>query len=193
MVYDFLRQINPEHPHKLVQMYVYLYGRADTSFLKESLPAFPILNRARLEAACFNPQAPMPFPFTVLTGILAHAAAHMPDLRSRIRELWKVVLSLEENEFRQPRLQTLQLTLLDIWGRPSTSPGYNHASLCRVRLFPYGREVALKSRQLERHKCLAYIGIVISGNYQSGRGQSARGYGGVYMFSTSGTYHVSYL
>jgi hypothetical protein len=152
-----------------------------------------MLNRARLEAACFNPQAPMPFPFTVLTGILAHAAAHMPDLRPRIRELWKVVLSLEENEFRQPRLQTLQLTLLDIWGRPSTSPGYNHASLCRVSLFPYGRAVTLISRQLERHKYLAYTVIVISGNYQSGRGQCARGYGGVYMFSTSGTYHVSHL
>jgi hypothetical protein len=134
----------------------------------------------------------MPFPFTVLTGILAHAAAHMPDLRPRIRELWKVVLSLEENEFRQPRLQTLQLTLLDIWGRPSTSPGYNHASLCRVRV-SYHVRVRLMCRQLERHKCLAYIGIVISGNYQNGRGQSERGYGGVYMFSTSGTYHVPHL
>lgn len=92
----------------------------------------PILNRARLQSACFNPQAITPFPYTVLTGILTHAAAHFPDLRPKIRELWKIVLSLEENEYRQPRLQTLQLTLLDIWGRPCSSPGHNHAALCRV-------------------------------------------------------------
>jgi hypothetical protein len=132
----------------------------------------------------------MPFPFTVLTGLLAHAAAHLPDLRPRIRELWKVVLSLEENEYRQPSLQTLQLTLLDIWGRPSTSPGYNHTSLCRVRLLSCGKVFSLISRRLERHKYLAYIAIVISGNYQSGRGQSERESGGVYMFSTSGMYPV---
>lgn len=108
------------------------FAKHSCRFLRESLPAMPILNRSRLQSACFNPQAPTPFPYTVLTGILTHAAAHFPDLRAKIRELWKIVLGLEENEYRQPRLQTLQLTLLDIWGRPCSSPGHNHAALCRV-------------------------------------------------------------
>jgi len=160
-------------------------GWADCSFLKESLPAFPILNRARLEAACFNPQAPMPFPYTVLTGILTHAAAHMPDLRPRIRELWKIVLSLEDNEYRQPRLQTLQITLLDIWGRPCSSPGFNHTSLCRVCPgIPFASE--LIRRQLERHSYSACIGTVTSGNYQNGNDQSVRGSGGPFTSLTSG-------
>jgi hypothetical protein len=140
MVYDILRDINPGYPQKMVQMLVTVppnpglgcFADPLRSFLKESLPAFPILHRARLESACFNPQATTSFPYTVLTGILAHAAAHLADLRPRTRELWKVVLSLEENEYRQPRLQTLQITLLDILGRPCSSPGYNHTSLCRV-------------------------------------------------------------
>lgn len=158
-------------------------------FLKESLPAMPILNRARLQSACFNPQAPTPFPYTVLTGILTHAAAHFANLRPRIRELWKIVLSLEENEYRQPRLQTLQLTLLDIWGRPCSSPGHNHAALCRVSDVQRQPERDVKAdvdRLSERLNYWDYTGTAIGGSCQSGNAQCVKGYGGPYMSLTSG-------
>lgn len=149
----------------------------------------PILNRTRLQSACFNPQAPAPFPYTVLTGILAHAAAHLVELRPKIRELWKVVISLEENEYRQPRLQTLQLTLLDIWGRPCSSPGHNHAALCRVSEARGAREIELRDvpcRPSVLLNCWGCIGIATSGNCQDGNDVSGSVYGGRSTSLTSG-------
>jgi hypothetical protein len=63
---------------------------------------------------------------------MAHAAIHVPSLRHRIKELWSIVLHLLDNEYRQPRLQTIQLALIDIYGRPTLNPGGNHISISRV-------------------------------------------------------------
>jgi hypothetical protein len=89
----------------------------------------PILRQSKLEYACYANEGVEP---SILTGIIAHAAIHMISLRPRIKELWSIVLRLLENEYRQPRLQTIQLALIDIYGRPILNPGGNHVAISRV-------------------------------------------------------------
>jgi hypothetical protein len=69
-----------------------------------------------------------------MTGVLAHAAVHVASLRHRVKELWSIVLHLLDNEYRHPRLQTLQMALMDIFGRPTLNPGGNHIAISRVSL-----------------------------------------------------------
>lgn len=109
-----------------------LRDTADVRFIDKALPALPILNRVRLEASCFAWQGAGPFPNTVMVGILAHTSVYVSSLRHKCKELWAIVLHLLDNEYRQPRLQTLQLAMLDISGRPILNPGGNHTAICRV-------------------------------------------------------------
>lgn len=120
-VNNLLRAEHAEYPARLLQI-----------FLDKILPALPMLNKVRLEAACFAWQGGGTFPHTVLTGILVHSAVYIPALRHKCKELWAILLHLLDNEFRQPRLQTLQLALLDIYGRPFLNPGGNHTNICRA-------------------------------------------------------------
>jgi len=71
-----------------------------------------------------------------MVGITAYTAIYMPTLRHRAKELWGILLHLLDNEYRQPRLQTLQIALLDVYGRPSLNSGGNHPALLRVSLAP---------------------------------------------------------
>jgi hypothetical protein len=90
------------------------------------------MSAVRLEAACQAWQGGGPFPHALLIGIMAFAAVSIPICRNRCKELWGTVVRLLENEYKQPRLQTLQLALLDIGGRPVLNPGGNHMAIARV-------------------------------------------------------------
>ena len=94
----------------------------------------PVLRQSKLEYACY---ANGGVDGSILTGIMAHAAIHVFSLRPRIKELWSIVLRLLENEYRQPRLQTIQLALIDIYGRPTLNPGGNHVAISRVSGLDY--------------------------------------------------------
>lgn len=148
------------------------------SFLDRILPALPMLNKVRLEAACFAWQGGGTFPHTVLTGILVHSAVYIPALRHKCKELWAILLHLLDNEFRQPRLQTLQLALLDIYGRPFLNPGGNHTNICRVsELMVCLFHTWLMARRLVLPSCWACTATVQSGDCPAGSGRSGREYG----------------
>jgi hypothetical protein len=106
--------------------------RVNRRFLRKVLPTLPVMNRVRLEAACYAWEGAGPFPHALLVGILTYSAVHIPTIRHRCKDLWGVVLQLLDNEYRHPRLQTLQVALLDIFGRPILNPGGNHLAICRA-------------------------------------------------------------
>lgn len=103
-------------------------------FTESILPAFPIMNAVRLEAACKGWQGGGSFPFAIMVGIFAFVAPSIPVLRPVCKELWGYVVQLLDNEYRRPRLHTLQLALFDIAGRPVLNPGGNHIAIGRVRI-----------------------------------------------------------
>nr|XP_019043060.1 hypothetical protein I302_08771 [Kwoniella bestiolae CBS 10118]OCF21990.1 hypothetical protein I302_08771 [Kwoniella bestiolae CBS 10118] len=102
------------------------------SFLDSTLSALPLINKIRLQASMYKWHGAHPFPHALLVGILAHSAVSIPALRNIWKDLWAIVLNLLDNEYRQPRLQTLQLAIMDIWGRPNQNPGGNHTAICRA-------------------------------------------------------------
>ena len=56
----------------------------------------------------------------------------VPEIRQHHKHVWaQVLLSLEE-EYRQPRLQTLQLALIVISSRPPVNTGQNTIAMARV-------------------------------------------------------------
>ncbi|WVQ70403.1 uncharacterized protein L199_008630 [Kwoniella botswanensis] len=101
-------------------------------FLESTLSALPLINKVRLQASMYQWHGAHPFPHALLVGILAHSAVSLPSLRTIWKDLWAIVLNLLDNEYRQPRLQTLQLAIMDIWGRPNQNPGGNHTAICRA-------------------------------------------------------------
>lgn len=63
---------------------------------------------------------------------MAHCCAY--DLVSAPlgTDLWKSVHHLMDVEYTRARLQTLQIVLLNIYGRPVANPGGNHIEIGRV-------------------------------------------------------------
>lgn len=102
--------------------------------MARSLPAIPILNQVGFEASLRGYEGAPRFPYPVLIGIYAHAAVYEPSLRQHCKRLWTIALQVLDNEYRQPRLQTLQLEILNITGRPILNPGGNHIGICRVSI-----------------------------------------------------------
>lgn len=101
-------------------------------FTNYVLPAFPIMNAVRLEAACKGWQGGGQFPYAVLVGVFAFMSPSVPSLRPVCKDLWSFAVQLLDNEYRRPRLHTLQLALLDICGRPVLNSGGNHIAIGRV-------------------------------------------------------------
>jgi len=104
-------------------------GIVDPRFLNKTLPALPLFDPNLLPSVLDRSS---PLPYTIIVGILAHAAVHLHQLRHRCKELWGIVLDLLDSEYRGARLQTLQLAILDIYGRPVYGSGGNHVATCRV-------------------------------------------------------------
>jgi len=65
---------------------------------------------------------------------MAHSASYMPTLRALHQPLWAHVLNALDAEFRQPRLQTLQLSMLLLSSRPGVNFAQSDITLSRVRL-----------------------------------------------------------
>ncbi|TXT07091.1 hypothetical protein VHUM_03261 [Vanrija humicola] len=120
-VIGILASVDPRMPERLIQ-----------AFLTRTLPALPILNRARFEASLNGWQAAAAFPSAILVGIFAHSSIYEPALKAHSKELWSILLHVMDNEYRQVRLQTLILEILEITGRPITNPGGNHLGICRA-------------------------------------------------------------
>lgn len=85
---------------------------------KVTLPAFPIINAKRLETSCLGLEGSGPVPYGLLTGILAHAAHLIPEIRPLHNKLWRSALLVLDDEYRLPRLSTLQCALLPLCSRP---------------------------------------------------------------------------
>jgi hypothetical protein len=77
-------------------------------------------------------EADASFPHALVTGIIAHGTPYMPILRSIHRDLWRDTLLALEDEYRQPRLRTIQLELLIRTSRPSENTGQSEIGLARV-------------------------------------------------------------
>lgn len=82
------------------------------------LPAIPIINAKRLETSCLGLEGSGPVPYALLTGIIAHAVSYVEELRPLHNSLWRQTLLALDDEYRLPRLSTLQLALLVLYSRP---------------------------------------------------------------------------
>lgn len=105
---------------------------ADPSFLTRTLPYLPIVNRARFEASLHGWKDGGTFPAALLVGIFAHSAVYEPSLAKHYKDLWSTVLHMVDNEYRQARLQTIQLEILCFSGWPVHWAGGNHIGICRA-------------------------------------------------------------
>ena len=136
--------------------------------MNKTLPAIPIIDRVWLDSACQGGHLGRRFPHTVLVGALVHSAVFIPSLRHRCTELWSIAVNLLDNEYRQPRLQTLQLALLEIYGWPVSNPGGTHIAISRV-----GRYLCICCskvlRPLDSLNCSVCTVIVLIGSCHDGR------------------------
>ncbi|WWC58800.1 uncharacterized protein I303_101344 [Kwoniella dejecticola CBS 10117] len=95
-----------------------LLPRIFGSVRAHTLKAIPIINPKRLDAT-YSADAPGPgISPALLAGIIAHSTHYIPALRGIHKELWSNALLALDDEFRQPRLATLQLALLQMYSRP---------------------------------------------------------------------------
>ncbi|WWC66203.1 uncharacterized protein I206_100104 [Kwoniella pini CBS 10737] len=93
--------------------------RAITSVKQYTLKAIPVISTNRLDNAYSEiSSTASTTPHALLAGIIAHSTHYLPELRSIHKELWSNALLALDDEFRQPRLSTLQLALLQMYGRP---------------------------------------------------------------------------
>lgn len=141
--------------HRLLHLLTFRAG----SFMNKTLPAYPIMSSSRLKTAFAERGAHSgdgSTPYAVLTAILAHTTTYvrssltlsapnsltdfdsprtqLPTLRPHHKSIWNLVLDSMEDEYRQPRLQTLQLALLVLTSRPTLNSGQNSIGIARVRL-----------------------------------------------------------
>lgn len=98
-----------------------------TRFTSLTLPALPFVHPQRLAAAFEGGRAP-----ALVAGIVAHCTSYIPEIRTLHRALWQQALLALEDEYRQPRLRTLQLALLILTSRPSENVGQREIGLARV-------------------------------------------------------------
>ncbi|BEJ11139.1 hypothetical protein CspHIS471_0105610 [Cutaneotrichosporon sp. HIS471] len=119
-VLAIINGVDPTLPDRLIQ-----------HFMTRTLPALPILNRQRFEACVQGWQGAGTFPYALLIGIFSHAAVHELALRPHSKQLWSICCHVIDNEYRQARLQTLQLEIICLAGRPILNPGGNHVGICR--------------------------------------------------------------
>lgn len=70
------------------------------------------MDSRRLQAYLTD-QNQTPFaPYALFAAILAHMTTYISEIRAHHKQLWVQVLLAMEDEFRLPRLQTVQLALL---------------------------------------------------------------------------------
>ncbi|BEI97127.1 hypothetical protein CcaverHIS631_0207160 [Cutaneotrichosporon cavernicola] len=101
--------------------------RALHQFTTLTLPSLPFVHPQRLSAVFDSGRAP-----ALAAGIVAHCTSYIPEIRPLHRALWQQALLALEDEYRQPRLRTLQLALLILTSRPSENVGQREIGLARA-------------------------------------------------------------
>jgi len=102
---------------------------------RNTLPAIPFVNFKRLEASCLGLENSGPVPYALLAGIIAHTTHYIPELRPLHKQLWREALCGLDDEYRLPRLATLQLALMQLFSRPmeyGENAGQLEIALARV-------------------------------------------------------------
>lgn len=154
---------------------------ADGGFTSITLPALPFVLPQRLPA---SPEAweSKALPHALCSGIIAHCTSYIPAILPLHRSLWQQALLALEDEYRKPRLRTLQLALLLLTSRPSENVGQSEIGLARVS----PSKARADSRRWDAHICWDCIWIRRVGRCRSGRSAYACGYGGRCSSMTSG-------
>ena len=81
-------------------------------FLQKTVAAFPIVDSRRLQAYLTDHNQTPFAPYALFAAILAHMTTYISEIRAHHKQLWVQVLLAMEDEFRLPRLQTVQLALV---------------------------------------------------------------------------------
>lgn len=81
-------------------------------FLQKTVAAFPIVDSRRLQAYLTDQTQTPSAPYALFAAILAHMTTYISEIRQHHKQLWVQVLLAMEDEFRLPRIQTVQLALL---------------------------------------------------------------------------------
>lgn len=101
-------------------------------YILRTLPAFPIVSASRLRNAYEAQPSSATGPFTLLSSILAHTTSYAHEIRQHHKNLWVQALLGVEDEYRVPRLQTLQLALTILLSRPAINTGQSTISMARA-------------------------------------------------------------
>ncbi|GHJ89746.1 hypothetical protein NliqN6_6148 [Naganishia liquefaciens] len=94
-------------------------------FLQKTVAAFPIVDSRRLQAYLTDHNQTPFAPYALFAAILAHMTTYISEIRAHHKQLWVQVLLAMEDEFRLPRLQTVQLALVILTSRPAINSGQN--------------------------------------------------------------------
>ncbi|KAJ9099762.1 hypothetical protein QFC21_003760 [Naganishia friedmannii] len=94
-------------------------------FLRKTVAAFPIVDSRRLQAYLTDQTQTTFAPYALFSAILAHMTTYISEIRPHHKQLWVQVLLAMEDEFRLPRIQTVQLALLILTSRPAINSGQN--------------------------------------------------------------------
>lgn len=123
-------------------------------FLQKTVAAFPIVDSRRLQAYLTD-QNQTPFaPYALFAAILAHMTTYISEIRAHHKQLWVQVLLAMEDEFRLPRLQTVQLALLILTCKKNHHIFLTHAD--RSALSPTRHQLWAKHHlDCEGYRCSA--------------------------------------
>ncbi|WWC97422.1 hypothetical protein V866_004302 [Kwoniella sp. B9012] len=128
----------PEGTQPLLQECVELVGQEKaqelTQLFKETtLLAFPVANRMRLEAVIRREPGSGTYSPTFLAALMSHAIyTYRPTERAVATIMWKKVLAALEDEYRLPRLVTLQTTMMILLCNPHENHAQNSMALGRA-------------------------------------------------------------
>lgn len=117
--------IGYEWPPRLLPLCVFLSeyeGRHSSlfcRFLQKTVAAFPIVDSRRLQAYLTDQSQTPSAPYALFSAILAHMTTYISEIRPHHKQLWVQVLLAMEDEFRLPRIQTVQLALLILTCTPT--------------------------------------------------------------------------
>ncbi|WWC67176.1 uncharacterized protein I206_101083 [Kwoniella pini CBS 10737] len=102
-------------------------------FKETTLKAFPVANRMRLEAIIRKEPGSGTYPTTFLAALMAHTAYtyRMVD-PAVVKTMWIQVLGVFEDDFRLPRLMTLQTTMMLLLCEPHENHAQNSITLGRA-------------------------------------------------------------
>ena len=92
----------------------------------------PFINSDRLDGACNGIDDCGPVPYNLISGIMAYCTVYFPQLRPKLVTLWSLVINALDDDYRQPRLRTIQTALCLFIARPAENSGQNEIQLMRV-------------------------------------------------------------